>query len=117
MAAYDCVMVEIAGGIGTVTLNRPGKLNAFDGPMCRLESWDASPGALNLTLSPTSYRIFLGTNMTHPNLADDFGPSASVRLAGLSRVVQIVVKRIAQLEHAFGKRLQSAWILIVPELD
>jgi 2-(1,2-epoxy-1,2-dihydrophenyl)acetyl-CoA isomerase len=34
MAAYDCVMVEIAGGIGTVTLNRPGKLNAFDGPMC-----------------------------------------------------------------------------------
>jgi 2-(1,2-epoxy-1,2-dihydrophenyl)acetyl-CoA isomerase len=35
MAAYDCVMVEIAGGIGTVTLNRPGKLNAFDGPMCR----------------------------------------------------------------------------------
>ena len=35
MAAYDCVMVEIVGGIGTATLNRPGKLNAFDGPMCR----------------------------------------------------------------------------------
>src|SRR3954454_4268895 len=39
----------------------------FDGPMCRLESWDASPGALNLTLSPTSYRIFLGTNLARPH--------------------------------------------------
>ena len=35
MAAYDGVMVEIAGGTGTVTLNRPGKLNAFDEPTCR----------------------------------------------------------------------------------
>ena len=34
MAAYDCVMVEIVGGIGTATLNRPGKLNACDVPMC-----------------------------------------------------------------------------------
>jgi len=32
---YDCVLVEIAGGIGTVTLNRPEKLNAFDGAQCR----------------------------------------------------------------------------------
>src|SRR5437667_1716421 len=35
MPGYDRVLVEIAGGIGTVTLNRPEKLNAFDGPMCR----------------------------------------------------------------------------------
>ena len=35
MAAYEGVLVEIAGGVGTVTLNRPEKLNAFDGPMCR----------------------------------------------------------------------------------
>ena len=34
MAAYERVLVEIAGGIGTVTLNRPEKLNAFDRPMC-----------------------------------------------------------------------------------
>jgi 2-(1,2-epoxy-1,2-dihydrophenyl)acetyl-CoA isomerase len=30
MAAYERVLVEIAGGIGTVTMNRPEKLNAFD---------------------------------------------------------------------------------------
>jgi len=30
MAAYERVLVEIAGGIGTITMNRPEKLNAFD---------------------------------------------------------------------------------------
>jgi len=34
MAAYERVLVEIAGGIGTLTLNRPEKLNAFDGDAC-----------------------------------------------------------------------------------
>ncbi len=35
MAAYDRVLVEIAGGIGTVTLNRPEQLNAFDRAACQ----------------------------------------------------------------------------------
>jgi len=30
MAAYERVIVEITGGIGTLTMNRPEKLNAFD---------------------------------------------------------------------------------------
>jgi 2-(1,2-epoxy-1,2-dihydrophenyl)acetyl-CoA isomerase len=34
MAAYERVLVEIAGGIGTLTLNRPEKLNAFDAEGC-----------------------------------------------------------------------------------
>ena len=34
MAAYERVLVEIAGTIGTVTLNRPEKLNALDGMLC-----------------------------------------------------------------------------------
>lgn len=34
MAAFERVLVEIAGGIGTLTLNRPEKLNAFDADGC-----------------------------------------------------------------------------------
>jgi 2-(1,2-epoxy-1,2-dihydrophenyl)acetyl-CoA isomerase len=34
MAAYERVLVEIAGGIATVTLNRPEKLNALDRALC-----------------------------------------------------------------------------------
>ncbi|MGH7547518.1 MAG: enoyl-CoA hydratase/isomerase family protein [Gemmatimonadales bacterium] len=34
MAAYERVLVEIANAIGTVTLNRPEKLNAFDRELC-----------------------------------------------------------------------------------
>src|SRR5206468_7320223 len=35
MAAYERVLVEIGNGIGTVTLNRPEKLNAFDPEACQ----------------------------------------------------------------------------------
>jgi len=34
VAAYERVLVEIGAGIGSVTLNRPDKLNAFDRAMC-----------------------------------------------------------------------------------
>jgi enoyl-CoA hydratase/carnithine racemase len=34
MAAYDRVLVEISDHIGTATLNRPDKANAFDPDMC-----------------------------------------------------------------------------------
>jgi 2-(1,2-epoxy-1,2-dihydrophenyl)acetyl-CoA isomerase len=34
MAAFERVLVEISGGIGTLTLNRPEKLNAFDAGGC-----------------------------------------------------------------------------------
>src|SRR5687768_8715436 len=43
----------------------------FDGPMCRLEDWPADDSALRLTLSRTSYRIFLGTNLSRQPLAAD----------------------------------------------
>ena len=62
---------------------RPG-VNLFDGPMCRLESWDASPAALRLVLSTTTYKAFLGTNLTRPDFADAHGKAALANPVGVS---------------------------------
>jgi 2-(1,2-epoxy-1,2-dihydrophenyl)acetyl-CoA isomerase len=35
MAAFDHVLIDFDGGVATVTLNRPEKLNAFDRAMCQ----------------------------------------------------------------------------------
>src|SRR5687768_4366219 len=53
-------------------VSRPG-VHLFDGPMCRLESFTAAPDALHLTLSPTSYKPFVGTNLHNPQLAAQHG--------------------------------------------
>src|SRR5437870_4063342 len=45
----------------------------FDGPMCRLERWQADERSLRIELSPTSYKQFLGTNLAHPELAGSHG--------------------------------------------
>jgi 8-oxo-dGTP pyrophosphatase MutT (NUDIX family) len=67
---------------------RPG-VKLFDGPMCRLESWSApSGGLLQLTLSRTSYKLFLGTNMCHPELADRFGPQVLANPVGVSPALE-----------------------------
>ena len=62
---------------------RPGVF-LFDGPMCRLEAWEAQPHRLRLALSETSYKIFLGTNLTHPDFADRFGPQILANPVGVS---------------------------------
>jgi hypothetical protein len=59
-------------------------VHLFDGPMCRLESWTADAERLDLVLSPTSYRVFLGTNMSHPELAERTGPDVMANPVGLS---------------------------------
>jgi 8-oxo-dGTP pyrophosphatase MutT (NUDIX family) len=64
-------------------LARPG-VHLFDGPMCRLESWSASPDHLALTLSHTTYKRFLGTNLTHPHLADRYGRDVLANPVGVS---------------------------------
>jgi hypothetical protein len=56
----------------------------FDGPMCRLEKWDASEQRLKLTLSRTTYKQFLGTNLGHPELADRFGREVLANPVGVS---------------------------------
>jgi hypothetical protein len=66
---------------------QPG-VNLFDGPMCRLESWSASPERLSLALSETSYKSFLGTNLHHPELADRYGREILANPVGVSPALE-----------------------------
>ncbi len=63
-------------------------VNLFDGPMCRLESWSASPDRLTLALSETSYKAFLGTNLRHPELADQYGRDILANPVGVSPALE-----------------------------
>jgi len=63
-------------------------IQLFDGPMCRLESHAATTGSLELFLSSTSYRIFFGTNMRHPELADRYGPPILANPLGVSCLLE-----------------------------
>jgi hypothetical protein len=67
----------------TAALSRPG-VHLFDGPMCRLESFNATDTRLRLELSKSSYKIFLGTNMAHPEFASQFGPEVMGNPVGVS---------------------------------
>lgn len=64
-------------------IKRPG-IHLFDGPMCRFEGATVSSDSIQLSLSPTTYRPFLGTNLHHPELAKKYGPNALVNPVGLS---------------------------------
>jgi len=66
--------------------SRPG-LKLFDGPMCRLERFAAGK-TLELDLSPTSYRIFWGTNLNNSRLAQKYGPASLANAVGLSCAVE-----------------------------
>jgi len=59
-------------------------IHLFDGPMCRLESFSTTPRELLLNLSPTSYKQFLGTNLSNANIADHFGQQSLANPVGLS---------------------------------
>jgi 8-oxo-dGTP pyrophosphatase MutT (NUDIX family) len=64
-------------------LARPG-VKLFDGRMCRLESWRAGADRLELVLSDTTYKAFLGTNLAHPELADRYGEKILANPVGVS---------------------------------
>lgn len=70
-------------------LARP-EAHLFDGPMCRLERWDVSPDGrrLRVALSETSYKPFFGTNMSHPTLADQYGPEVLANPVGVSPALE-----------------------------
>ena len=80
------VIAEVEAAIDRAwkaALESPG-VNLFDGPMCRLESWEQTGDQLRLTLSKSTYKIFLGTNMAHPEFARKFGPEVMANPVGLS---------------------------------
>lgn len=63
------------------------EVHLFDGPMCRMESFTAREGEIRLNLSRTSYRVFYGTNMHHPELADAYGHEVMANSVGLSSLL------------------------------
>ena len=84
------IVPEVEGLIDetwTRVLSRPG-VHLFDGPMCRMESFEASADVLRLTLSHTSYKPFVGTNLENPQLADRFGPGVMANPVGVSTLLE-----------------------------
>lgn len=65
----------------------PGR-NLFDGPMCRLESWDVSAERVAISLSRTSYKTFWGTNISHPELGEAHGVIALANPVGVSPALE-----------------------------
>src|SRR4051812_35555608 len=57
-------------------------IQLFDGPMCRLERWEAAPARLALEFSQTSYRIFYGTHLSEG--ASKIDPACRANALGAS---------------------------------
>jgi 8-oxo-dGTP pyrophosphatase MutT (NUDIX family) len=68
---------------------QPG-VHLFDGPMCRLESWSIGGDGddLRLSLSRTTYKSFLGTNLRNPQLADRYGRDVLANPVGVSPALE-----------------------------
>jgi 8-oxo-dGTP pyrophosphatase MutT (NUDIX family) len=65
---------------------RPGVV-LYDGPTCRLEGFSADASGLTLRLSEVSYKIFVTTNLMHPELADAYGPGVLANSLGVGTPV------------------------------
>ena len=63
-------------------------IKLWDGPMCRLEKWELRENGLQLELSPTSYRIFFGTNMSNPQLLHKHGREVGANPVGISPALE-----------------------------
>ena len=76
-------------------------IDLFDGPLCRLESLEVDEHGLHLCVSPSSYRVFIGTNCRHPQWADELGRQAMADPIGTS-----VILRSGDGVLVFGRRSQ-----------
>ncbi len=66
---------------------RPG-VKLFDGPMCRMEELRVDGGMLEIGLSETSYKPFMGTNLAHPELVERYGSEVMANPVGVSSAVE-----------------------------
>jgi 8-oxo-dGTP pyrophosphatase MutT (NUDIX family) len=66
---------------------RPG-VHLFDGPMCRLESFDATSESLRLVVSLTSFKPFAGTNLHNPHIAATYGRDVLANPVGVSTLLE-----------------------------
>ncbi len=64
----------------------PGRM-LFDGAMCRLESFRVDGDTLRLSVSPTSYKSFLATNLAGPGRVERFGPAVAANPVGVSALL------------------------------
>lgn len=62
-------------------------VNLFDGPLCRLIAYVCHPDRLSLTLGPTSYRSFVGTNLHNAHLRYSHGPEVLANPLGVSALL------------------------------
>jgi 8-oxo-dGTP pyrophosphatase MutT (NUDIX family) len=69
--------------VWSVMSQKPG-VHLFDGRMCRLESFAADDGELQMVLSETSYKSFAGTNMHNPQFGTQYGEAAMANPLGIS---------------------------------
>jgi hypothetical protein len=70
----------------SASLARPG-VTLFDGPLLRLEGFSASAAQVQLRLSRTSYKPFLGTNGRHAQRVHALGPHACANALGTTALV------------------------------
>src|SRR5256886_15643111 len=59
----DAILTDITGGLGTVTLNKPWKLNAWDTPMraeitALLKDWNSDPAVKAVVMTGAGERAF-----------------------------------------------------------
>lgn len=95
------VEVAINSAWANLAVARPG-VTLFDGPICRLESFSSDGGTLRLAFSRSSYKIFYGTNLQHPEFATRFGRDVMCAPTGAS-----VALETADGFLMFGRRNQT----------
>jgi 8-oxo-dGTP pyrophosphatase MutT (NUDIX family) len=56
--------------------------------MCRMESWKSSDEFLEIALSETSYKPFIGTNLAHPEWVEKYGRDVMANPVGVSPALE-----------------------------